>query len=94
MCDLLKEIPSSYQGGSIPDEGSSRRGCHAARSARMSKTLRLTQLKCCHQTLQAARLELSFRRHAETRPCERCVKYGLQDCVDSTRKPRKSGLKR
>jgi hypothetical protein len=28
------------------------------------------------------------------RPCERCVKYGLTDCVDSTRKPRKTGVKR
>ena len=27
-------------------------------------------------------------------PCERCVKYGLNDCVDSTRKPRKTGIKR
>lgn len=28
------------------------------------------------------------------RPCERCVKYGFKDCVDSTRKPRKTGIKR
>jgi hypothetical protein len=28
------------------------------------------------------------------RPCERCVKYGLNDCIDSTRKPRKTGVKR
>lgn len=28
------------------------------------------------------------------RPCERCVKYGLRDCIDSTRKPRKTGIKR
>lgn len=28
------------------------------------------------------------------RPCERCAKYGLPDCVDSTRKPRKTGIKR
>jgi len=28
------------------------------------------------------------------RPCERCVRYGLTDCVDSTRKPRRSGIKR
>jgi len=29
-----------------------------------------------------------------TRPCERCTKYGLKDCIDSTRKPRKTGIKR
>jgi hypothetical protein len=28
------------------------------------------------------------------RPCERCVKYGLPDCIDSMRKPRKTGVKR
>ncbi|KAJ2720968.1 hypothetical protein GGI07_004281 [Coemansia sp. Benny D115] len=29
------------------------------------------------------------------RPCERCIKYGLEDsCEDSKRKPRKKGLKR
>jgi hypothetical protein len=29
-----------------------------------------------------------------SRPCERCVKYGLPDCIDSMRKPRKTGVKR
>lgn len=28
------------------------------------------------------------------RPCERCDRYGLPDCVDTTRKPRKKGIKR
>ena len=28
------------------------------------------------------------------RPCERCVKYGFKDCIDSSRKPRKTGVKR
>nr|KIR45149.1 hypothetical protein I312_05716 [Cryptococcus bacillisporus CA1280] len=27
------------------------------------------------------------------RPCERCDRYGLPDCVDTTRKPRKKGIK-
>ncbi|ORY30198.1 hypothetical protein BCR39DRAFT_587988 [Naematelia encephala] len=34
------------------------------------------------------------KRCSNTRPCERCLKYGLKDCVDSTRKPRKTGVKR
>ncbi|WWD08275.1 hypothetical protein V865_006386 [Kwoniella europaea PYCC6329] len=34
------------------------------------------------------------KKCSNTRPCERCVKYGLTDCVDSTRKPRKTGIKR
>ncbi|ODO11229.1 hypothetical protein I350_00004 [Cryptococcus amylolentus CBS 6273] len=34
------------------------------------------------------------KKCSNTRPCERCVKYGLNDCVDSTRKPRKTGIKR
>ncbi|KAK8847693.1 hypothetical protein IAR55_005552 [Kwoniella newhampshirensis] len=34
------------------------------------------------------------KKCSNTRPCERCVKYRLDDCVDSTRKPRKSGVKR
>ncbi|WWC86583.1 uncharacterized protein L201_001460 [Kwoniella dendrophila CBS 6074] len=34
------------------------------------------------------------KKCSNTRPCERCVKYGLEDCVDSTRKPRKTGVKR
>lgn len=34
---------------------------------------------------------LLTKRH---RPCERCTKYGLPNCVDSTRKPRKTGIKR
>ncbi|WWD00934.1 hypothetical protein V866_007872 [Kwoniella sp. B9012] len=34
------------------------------------------------------------KKCSNTRPCERCVKYGLSDCVDSTRKPRKTGIKR
>jgi len=58
MYDPLKEIPSSYQGSSMTDEGISRKECHTARSARTSKTLRLTRLKSCHMTPIAARLEL------------------------------------
>ncbi|WVW78065.1 hypothetical protein I302_100016 [Kwoniella bestiolae CBS 10118] len=34
------------------------------------------------------------KKCSNTRPCERCVKYGLTDCIDSTRKPRKTGVKR
>ncbi|WVQ98369.1 hypothetical protein IAU59_005492 [Kwoniella sp. CBS 9459] len=34
------------------------------------------------------------KKCSNTRPCERCVKYGLPDCVDSSRKPRKTGIKR
>ncbi|WRT64471.1 uncharacterized protein IL334_001403 [Kwoniella shivajii] len=34
------------------------------------------------------------KKCSNTRPCERCVKYGLNDCIDSTRKPRKTGTKR
>ncbi|WWD21787.1 hypothetical protein CI109_106275 [Kwoniella shandongensis] len=34
------------------------------------------------------------KKCSNTRPCERCVKHGLDDCVDSTRKPRKTGVKR
>ncbi|ODN73630.1 hypothetical protein L198_08281 [Cryptococcus wingfieldii CBS 7118] len=34
------------------------------------------------------------KKCSNTRPCERCVKYGLNDCVDSARKPRKTGIKR
>ncbi|OWZ34999.1 hypothetical protein C349_05366 [Cryptococcus neoformans var. grubii Br795] len=34
------------------------------------------------------------KKCSNTRPCERCTKYGLPDCVDSTRKPRKTGIKR
>ncbi|OCF53964.1 hypothetical protein L486_08539 [Kwoniella mangroviensis CBS 10435] len=34
------------------------------------------------------------KKCSNTRPCERCVKYGLTDCVDSTRKSRKTGIKR
>ncbi|WVQ69607.1 uncharacterized protein L199_007827 [Kwoniella botswanensis] len=34
------------------------------------------------------------KKCSNTRPCERCVKYGLTECVDSTRKPRKTGIKR
>ncbi|OCF33739.1 hypothetical protein I316_04451 [Kwoniella heveanensis BCC8398] len=34
------------------------------------------------------------KKCSNTRPCERCVKYGLPDCIDSSRKPRKTGIKR
>ncbi|KAF8802278.1 hypothetical protein BYT27DRAFT_7226574 [Phlegmacium glaucopus] len=35
------------------------------------------------------------KRCDETRPCERCVKYGIADsCVDGQRKERKKGIKR
>ncbi|WVR09740.1 hypothetical protein IAU60_006816 [Kwoniella sp. DSM 27419] len=34
------------------------------------------------------------KKCSSTRPCERCVEYGLSDCVDSSRKPRKTGVKR
>ncbi|WVQ80113.1 hypothetical protein IAT38_002214 [Cryptococcus sp. DSM 104549] len=34
------------------------------------------------------------KKCSNTRPCERCTKYGLKDCIDSTRKPRKTGIKR
>ncbi|KAI0320581.1 hypothetical protein OF83DRAFT_556441 [Amylostereum chailletii] len=35
------------------------------------------------------------KRCDEARPCERCVKYGLQEtCVDGVRKERKKGIKR
>ncbi|EIW71003.1 hypothetical protein TREMEDRAFT_59946 [Tremella mesenterica DSM 1558] len=34
------------------------------------------------------------KKCSNTRPCDRCVKYGLKDCIDSTRKPRKTGVKR
>ncbi|ORX35865.1 hypothetical protein BD324DRAFT_507557 [Kockovaella imperatae] len=34
------------------------------------------------------------KKCSNTRPCERCVKYGLKDCIDSVRKPRKTGVKR
>ncbi|WVN87412.1 uncharacterized protein L203_102591 [Cryptococcus depauperatus CBS 7841] len=34
------------------------------------------------------------KKCSNTRPCERCVKYGMNDCIDSTRKPRKTGIKR
>ncbi|KAG8216919.1 hypothetical protein J3R82DRAFT_7195 [Butyriboletus roseoflavus] len=35
------------------------------------------------------------KRCDEARPCERCMKYGIQDsCVDGTRKERQKGIKR
>ncbi|WWC68265.1 uncharacterized protein I206_102188 [Kwoniella pini CBS 10737] len=34
------------------------------------------------------------KKCSNKRPCERCVKYGLSDCVDSARKPRRTGMKR
>lgn len=35
------------------------------------------------------------KRCDDSRPCERCVKYGIADtCVDGTRKERKKGIKR
>ncbi|KAL7424003.1 hypothetical protein Q5752_001588 [Cryptotrichosporon argae] len=34
------------------------------------------------------------KKCSNTRPCERCVKYGFKDCIDSSRKPRRTGMKR
>ncbi|WVO25278.1 uncharacterized protein IAS62_006669 [Cryptococcus decagattii] len=34
------------------------------------------------------------KKCSDRRPCERCDRYGLPDCVDTTRKPRKKGIKR
>ncbi|KIR70229.1 hypothetical protein I310_05855 [Cryptococcus deuterogattii CA1014] len=40
------------------------------------------------------RCQKACKKCSDSRPCERCDKYGLSDCVDTTRKPRKTGIKR
>ena len=44
---------------------------------------------------QCTNCATACKRCNESRPCERCIKYGIQEsCVDGVRKERQKGIKR
>ncbi|WVQ77605.1 hypothetical protein IAR50_007293 [Cryptococcus sp. DSM 104548] len=77
---VLSDVFSKMQQGELAngDEGIGESG---------KKKRAQVRVACTH-------CQKACKRCSNTRPCERCVKYGLNDCIDSTRKPRKTGIKR
>ncbi|TYJ53473.1 hypothetical protein B9479_005917 [Cryptococcus floricola] len=80
-------MPSSNLSGSFPsNEQMENEGVDESGETGKKKRAQV-RVACTH-------CQKACKKCSNTRPCERCVKYGLNDCVDSERKPRKTGIKR
>ncbi|KAJ1720454.1 hypothetical protein LPJ53_004924 [Coemansia erecta] len=80
--------PDDNNGSGNNDDDNGRSSSEAA-GASGSRTKRAQVKNACVNCQRAC------KKCDSGRPCQRCVKYNLQDtCVDSKRKPRKKGVKR